>query len=280
VGVTSTSASDGQEPFLPEERNLLKNVARQLSASITRREGARRQELLEQQLLHADRLATIGQFAAGAAHEINEPLSSVLGFAQLALKAPGTPQAIVEDLREIVAASLRAREIVKRLLLFARQAPIERSTVDVNELVEETLFLLEVAGDRPGIRFMRKLSPGLPAIAADPVQVRQVLVNLTVNAMQAIAAEGTITVESRAEGQHVVVSVSDNGAGMSPEVRKRVFDPFFTTKEPGEGTGLGLSVVHGIVTSHGGTVLVESNEGEGSRFTVRLPAARGTGATA
>ena len=279
VGFTSTSPSDGQEPFLPEEGNLLKNVARQLSASITRREGAARQELLEQQLRHADRLATIGQFAAGAAHEINEPLSSVLGFAQLALKAPGTPQPVIEDLREIVAASLRAREIMKRLLLFAHQAPIERATVDLNEIVEEALFFLEVACERPGVRFVRKLASGLPAIAADPVQVRQVVVNLTVNATQAITAEGIVAVETWAEAQHVVLSVSDDGPGMSPEVRGRVFDPFFTTKELGEGTGLGLSVVHGIVASHGGTIEVESIEGEGSRFTVRLPAAGETRAT-
>ena len=280
VGFTSISASDEQEPFLPEERKLLKNVARQLSASITRREGAERQALLEQQLLHADRLATIGQFAAGAAHEINEPLSSVLGFAQLALKSPGTPQHVVEDLREIVAASLRARDIVKRLLLFAHQAPIDRATVDVNEIVEEALFFLEVGCERPGLRFMRKLASGLPAIAADPVQLRQVVVNLAVNAMQAIPAEGTVAVETRVEAQQVVITVSDNGRGMSPEVRRRVFDPFFTTKDPGEGTGLGLSVVHGIVTSHGGTAEVESIEGEGSRFTVRLPAAGETRATA
>lgn len=280
VGYTSTSPADGEDPFLLGERSLLENVARQVSLFITRQEGAARRAVLEEQLRHADRLATIGQLAAGAAHEMNEPLSSVLGFAQLALKAPGTPQPVIDDLREIVAASLRARDIVKKLLLFAHQTPPKKAPLNLNESVEEALFLLEAGCERQGIRLLRHLAPDLPTIEADPIQIRQVLVNLTVNAMQAIAAEGTVTVETRAEAQHVVLSVTDIGHGMSPEILSKIFNPFFTTKDAGEGTGLGLSVVHGIVKSHGGTIEAESREGEGSRFVVRLPAARETRALA
>ena len=120
---------------------------------------------------------------------------------------------------------------------------------------------------------MRRLAADLPAIEADPIQIRQVLVNLAVNAMQAIAAEGSVTIETWAEEKHVLLSVTDTGQGMSPEVRSQIFSPFFTTKDVGEGTGLGLSVVQGIVTSHGGTIDVESRDGAGSRFTVRLPVA-------
>ncbi len=273
VGYISTPPGDSEVPFLPEERNLIENIAHQLSLCITRQEGATRRAVLEQELRHADRLATIGQLAARAAHEMNEPLCSVLGFAQLALKTPGTPQAVSNDLREIVNASLRARDLVKKLLLFARQTPIERVPMNLNERVEEALFLLEAGSEKQGIRLMRRLAEDLPTIEADPIQIRQVLVNLTVNAMQAIATEGTVTVETRAEPQHVILSVSDTGQGMSPDVLKNIFNPFFTTKEPGEGTGLGLSVVHGIVASHGGTIEVESQVGQGSRFIVRLPAA-------
>ncbi len=280
VGYTSTSPADGEAPFLREESDLLENVARQVALFITRQEGAARRAVLEDQLRHADRLATIGQLAAGVAHEMNEPLSSVLGFAQLALKASGTPQSVADDLREIVAASLRAREIVKKLLLFARQTPPKKVTLNLNEMVEEALFLLEAGCEKQGIRLMRHLATDLPTVEADAVQMRQVLVNLTVNAMQAIAAEGTVTVETRTEAQHVVLSVTDSGHGMSPEIMSKVFNPFFTTKDPGEGTGLGLSVVHGIVTAHGGTIDAESRKGEGSRFIVRLPAARDTGAHA
>jgi signal transduction histidine kinase len=230
--------------------------------------------MLEEQLRHADRLATIGQLAAGVAHEMNEPLSNVLGFAQLALKAPGTPQPVVDDLREIVSASLRAREIVKKLLLFARQTPPKKTSTNLNELVEDALFLLEAGCETQGIKIIRRLTADLPTIEADPVQIRQVLVNLTVNAMQAIATEGTVTVETKAEDQLVVLSVTDTGHGMSPEILSKIFSPFFTTKDVGEGTGLGLSVVHGIVTAHGGTIDAESRGGSGSRFIVRLPVPR------
>ncbi|HEX6943341.1 MAG TPA: ATP-binding protein [Gemmatimonadaceae bacterium] len=280
VGYTSTSPADGENPFSRQERDMLENVARQVSLFITRQEGSARRAVLEEQLRHADRLATIGQLAAGVAHEMNEPLSSVLGFAQLALKAQGTPRSVADDLNEIVAASLRAREIVKKLLLFARQTPPRKVALNLNEIVEEALFLLEAGCERQSIRLMRHLATDLPAVEADAIQMRQVLVNLTVNAMQAIAAEGTVTVETRTEAKHVVLSVTDSGHGMSPEVMSNVFNPFFTTKDPGEGTGLGLSVVHGIVTSHGGTIDAESREGEGSRFIVRLPAARDTRAHA
>lgn len=271
VGYVSTSPASEEDPWLPEERSLLENIARQVSLFITRQESAARRAALEEQLRHADRLATIGQLAAGVAHEMNEPLSSVLGFAQLALKAPATPQLVIDDLREIVAASLRAREIVKKLLLFAHQTQLEKAPINLNEIVEEALFLLEAGCEKQGIRLLRHLAADLPTVEADPIQLRQVLVNLTVNAMQAIAAEGTVTVETRAELQHVVLSVSDTGHGMSPETLSKIFNPFFTTKDAGKGTGLGLSVVHGIVVSHSGKIDVESREGEGSRFIVRLP---------
>lgn len=273
VGYTSILPADGEDPFLLEEDRLLKNIARQVSLFVTREQGAARRAVLEEQLRHADRLATIGQLAAGVAHEMNEPLSGVLGFAQLALKAPEVPQSVADDLREIIKASLRAREIVKKLLLFAHQTPPAKTTVQINEIVEEALFLLEAGCERPGIQLIRRLAVDLSAIEADPIQIRQVLVNLTVNGMQAIMAEGTVTVETNNEDRHVVLSVTDTGHGMSADTLGKIFSPFFTTKEVGEGTGLGLSVVHGIVTSHGGTIEAESRAGAGSRFVVRLPVA-------
>ncbi len=271
VGYTSTLPADAGDPFIPEELSLLENVARQVSLFIAREEGAARRGLLEAQLRHADRLATIGQLAAGVAHEMNEPLSNILGFAQLALKAPEIPQPVIDDLREIVAASLRAREIVKKLLLFAHQTPLKKAPININELIEDALFLLEAGCERQGIKLIRQLAANLPTIEADPIQIRQVLVNLTVNAMQAIAVEGTVTIETRFEAMRLVISVADTGQGMSPETLRKVFNPFFSTKDVGEGTGLGLSVVHGIVTAHGGTIDAESREGQGSRFIVRLP---------
>jgi signal transduction histidine kinase len=262
-------ADDG---FLPEERSLLETVAQQVGAFVERVEGERARAGMELQLRHADRLAAIGQLAAGVAHELNAPLGNVLGFAQLALRAEGVPDQVRADLSRIVEASLHGREIVRKLLVFARQAPASKHPVGVNAIIEESMFLLEAGCESPRIRFERELAPALPLIEADPVQVRQVVTNLVINAMQAIEGEGVITVRTSAEPGAVVLAVQDTGAGMTPEVARHAFEPFFTTKDVGQGTGLGLSVVEGIVAGHGGTVELRTEPGRGSTFRVRLPA--------
>ncbi len=274
VGYTSLPV-DRDDPFLPEEQALLENVAHQVSLFITREEGADRRVILEKQLRHADRLATIGQLAAGVAHEMNEPLSSILGFAQLALKNTDVPPQVAEDLQEIVGSSLRAREIIKKLLLFARQTPPRMTACNLNQIVDEALFLLEAGGRKHSVTFVRHLAAGLPEVDADPLQLRQVVVNLVVNALQAISGPGQINLETRADAAGIELVVSDTGCGMTPEVLKQIFNPFYTTKDVGEGTGLGLSVVHGIVTTHGGTIHATSEPGKGARFVMRLPRAAG-----
>ncbi len=273
VGYRSADLPEqANNPFLDEERKLIENIAHQIAVHVQRHEIELRQKELEAQVQHADRLATIGQLASGVAHEMNDPLSGILGFAQLALKAPNIPPTVEEDLNEIVAASLRAREIVKKLLLFARQTPPQKSRVALNPIVEDALFLLEAGCDRPGIKWVRELCDNLPTIDADPVQVRQVIVNLAVNAMQAVARDGTVTVQTETDDSEVMLTVTDTGCGMRAEMIEKIFTPFFTTKDVGEGTGLGLSVVHGIVTAHGGTIDIDSEVDRGTRFTVRFAA--------
>lgn len=258
-------------PFLKEERNLIDAVARELELLISRREAAEEKDRLELQLRHADRLATIGQLAAGVAHELNEPLASILGFAQLASKTSGLPHQAVRDIDHIVKASLHAREVVGKLMLFARQRPPTKTPVDINQLIEEGLFLLAARCAKSGIEVVRELAPDVPKITADPSQLQQVLINLVVNAIQAMPHGGRLLIRTAVRNNAVSLIVQDNGVGMSEDVRSRVFVPFFTTKPPGEGTGLGLSVVHGIVSGHGGSVDVWSEPGRGSRFEVVLP---------
>ena len=260
-------------PFLSEERSLIDNVARQVAALIERRQADEDKAHLQDQLRHADRLATIGQLAAGVAHELNEPLGTILGFAQLAQKQPDLPETVVPDLETIVTTCLHAREIIRKLMLFARQMPPREARVDLNAVIEEALYLLESRCSGGGIALVRQLSARLPAITADRSQLQQVLVNLAVNAIQAMPGGGTLTVGTRASGRHVVLRVEDNGVGMSKEALDKLFIPFYTTKDINEGTGLGLPVVHGIVTSHGGTIDVTSAPGVGTRFEIRLPAA-------
>ncbi|MEO0082479.1 MAG: ATP-binding protein [candidate division WOR-3 bacterium] len=258
-------------PFLREERHLIDTVANRLSSVLEHRQTEEERQRLEEQLRHADRLATIGQLAAGVAHELNEPLSNVLGFAQLVQKTPGVPEPALRDIGKVVAAALHAREVVSKLMLFARQKPPAKSRVNLNELVAEGLYFLEARCQRAGIRLVRKLAADLPVIVADPGQLHQVLVNLVVNAIQAMPHGGELVIETRRENGRVVMVVSDTGIGMTREVLSQIFVPFFTTKGVGEGTGLGLSVVHGIVAGHAGSIEVKSEPGKGSRFEVRLP---------
>jgi signal transduction histidine kinase len=260
-------------PFLRDERRLIDAVANQVGVMIDRRHADEERARLETQLRHADRLATIGQLAAGVAHELNEPLANILGFAQLACKTPALPQAAADDIGKVVTAALHAREVISRLMLFARQKMPAHGQVKLNELVENGLYLLESRCAKAGIRIVRRLDPSLPEIAADAGQLHQVLVNLVVNATQATPAGGTITIITERTGEDVFLTVTDTGAGMTNEVLSRIFMPFFTTKGVGEGTGLGLPVVHGIVTAHGGRIDVESKPGRGARFRVLLPIA-------
>ncbi len=259
-------------PFLREERNLIDTIARHVSVLIERREASEEGARLQEQLRHADRLATIGQLAAGVAHEINEPLGSILGFAQLAGKHPQVPEQVSRDLARIADASLHAREIIKKLMTFARQTPPSKSSVDLNELIADGLTFFEDRCAKAGVELVRKPDPQLSSVTADSAQINQVVINLMVNALQAMPDGGTLEVTTSASTDWVELLVADTGEGMSAEVLEKIFLPFFTTKDVDEGTGLGLSVVHGIVTAHDGSIDVESHPGQGSTFRVRLPA--------
>ncbi len=260
-----------EAPFLDEERRLIEMVAHEISIHVERYEAEQAKARLGDQLRHANRLATVGQLAAGVAHEINEPLANILGFAQLAKKTPGLPEQAEVDLDKIVQSCLHAREVIHKLLTFARKMPPEKTSVDLNQIVTEGLYFLESRCVHAGINVTRKLEVGLGRICADRSQLHQVLVNLVVNAIQAMPAGGTLTIETRAAGQAALLIVEDTGVGMSEFVRQNIFAPFFTTKDVNEGTGLGLAVVDGIVASHRGRIEVESQPGRGARFVVELP---------
>jgi len=258
-------------PFLKEERSLIDTIARELGLIIERKKAEEEKKMLEEQLRHADRLATIGQLSAGVAHELNEPLGNILGFAQLVDKTPDLPEQARKDIERIVNASLHAREVIKKLMIFARQMPPKQTRTNLNDVIDEGLYFMESRCRKQGIQLVRELSPGLPEITGDAAQLQQVLINLVVNAIQAMPKGGTLTVRTRTLGDWVSLAVEDTGVGMSEKVQKQIFLPFFTTKDVGQGTGLGLAVVHGIVTAHKGSISVESEVGRGSRFEIQLP---------
>lgn len=240
---------------------------------ITKREAMDTKRNLERQLQHADRLAKIGQFAAGVAHELNEPLANILGFAQLAAQTPDLPSQVSRDLDNIVKSALHSREIIKKLMIFGRQVPLQKSMVDMNQVIRDTLYFIETGAARNNIGIHLDLSEDLPDIMGDPQHLKQVMVNLMVNAIHAMPDGGTLTIRTLSFNHDVYLLVEDSGVGMETEVLRQIFNPFFTTKDSDQGTGLGLAVVHGIVSAHGGIIDVVSEPGRGTRFEITFPCA-------
>ncbi len=260
-----------ESPFLDEERRLLDMIVAEIGNIVERREAREERKKLEEQLRHADRLATLGQLASGVAHELNEPLANILGFVQLMLNNQEIPGEISDDLQKIEKASLHSREVIRKLLFFGRQMPTKKTSIDINKIVADGLYFLESRCSKEGIELVRKLAPDLPLIYADQAQIHQVIVNLIVNAIQAMPNGGKLTIRTILCDESVIIEIEDTGEGIPEDIRKKIFLPFFTTKEVGDGTGLGLSVVHGIVSSQNGTIEVESKTGVGSKFVVSLP---------
>jgi PAS domain S-box-containing protein len=229
---------------------------------------------LQDDLLHAQRMESVGRLAGGVAHDFNNLLTTILGVSEMILSglAPGDP--LAEDLTAIRDAGRRAAGLTRQLLAFSRKQRLEVRAVDVAELVRGFAPMLSrLIGEDVKVRL--DLALGLPRALADPAQVEQIVLNLAVNARDAMPSGGTLTIAAEAgpDGASVRLSVSDTGEGMSPEVAARVFEPFFTTKAPGKGTGLGLAMVYGIVRQHGGTITVDTAPRKGTRFDVLLPAA-------
>jgi two-component system NtrC family sensor kinase len=266
-------------PFLKEERSLINEVARQMALVLERRQAETERERLQEQLRNADRLATIGKLAAGVAHELNEPLGAILGYAQLTLKEFGIPDQMGRNLEKIVKASLHAREVIRKLLLFSRQLPSALRPIQLNAVVKDSLYLLESRCIKSGVKIALRLRKDLPEIWADPGQIQQVVLNLGVNGIQAMPSGGILKVITELAGDQVLLTMEDTGIGMEPATVSQIFNPFFTTKDVGQGTGLGLSVVHGIITAHGGTIEVDSAPGRGSRFDILLPTLARAGGT-
>jgi two-component system NtrC family sensor kinase len=230
-------------------------------------------------LVQTEKLSSLGQLSASIAHEINNPLAGILTFAKLvtreletAVPDPVTRATLTRNLALVEREAGRCSAIVRNLLDFARERPLKLEPVDANAAVEESLQLVGHKLDIAGFRLDRRLQP-VPPVRADFGELRQAVVNLALNAMEAMGEGGTLVVETRTSGggRTVEIAVEDSGPGVTPANLRKIFDPFFTTKE--KGTGLGLSVVYGIVQRHGGRIDVESAPGHGARFVIRLPAA-------
>lgn len=227
---------------------------------------------MQAQLLQAEKSAALGRLTAGAAHELNNPLTAVLGFAQI-LREETEDEMMQADLDRIIRGALRARRVVQDLLAFARQQSPIRSATDVNQTLEEALESVSQRARRSKVTVHAQLEPLLPPVWASAHQLKLVWDNILTNACQAMAPNGggRLLVTSEHIGDYVRVTITDTGPGIPRAQISQIFDPFFTTKAVGEGVGLGLSLCQGIVESHGGQIWVESVEGEGATFIVELP---------
>ncbi len=227
----------------------------------------------QEELVHAERLASMGQLAAGVAHEINNPLSTILLFSSLMLQglSPDDPKA--DDLRMVVSETTRCRDIVSGLLNFARQGRLATQETDLNALLDDSLAQLEKQPYFERVHVARDYQADLPKAMVDPDQMRQVFLNIIVNAAEAMANGGTITLRTRLSdaSDSALITISDTGCGIPPDNMDKLFAPFFTTKQLGKGTGLGLPIAYGIVKMHRGIIDVRSTQGEGTAFTVSLP---------
>ncbi len=265
---------------LKEDYDRLAAANRELRHLIAERDR------VEEQLRQAHKMEAIGTLAGGIAHDFNNILMTMINHTELALSAMDKDAPAFQHLEKVLIGENRARDLIRQIILFSRQSGQERRPVQLQALVDELMTLLR-ASLPSNIEIRQKINAGAGTVMADPTQMHQVLMNLCANAEQAMREKGGVLevsvdaaqVDSEfaaahpelRPGPHVLLSVSDTGRGMKPEVMKRIFEPFFTTSEVGQGIGMGLAVVHGIVAKHGGAVTVESTPGAGTRFTIYLP---------
>jgi len=229
---------------------------------------------LQSKLLHAEKMAAVGQLVSGVAHEVNNPLTAILGFADLLMENPEMPDSARKDLRVILQEAQRTKQIVQNLLSFARQTPPQHAPVQLNIILRRTIQLRAYDLHSRGVEVVEHLDKDLHQVTGDSHQLQQVFLNILNNAYDAVRDTGRparIEIRTSNHDKLVEVAFRDNGKGI--EFPERIFDPFFTTKEIGKGTGLGLSICYGIVREHGGEILCHNNaDGEGATFIVRLPA--------
>jgi len=226
-----------------------------------------------ERLMMTDRLASLGELASGTAHELNNPLTSIIGFSQLLMERE-VPDDIREDLKLINNEAQRAASVTKNLLTFARKHAPEKQLNQINNIIEDVLKLRAYEYKANNIEVERQFAPNLPEIMADYFQIQQVFMNIIINAEYFMINEhnkGTLTITTKKQKDTVMILFADDGAGIPPESLRRIFDPFFTTKEAGKGTGLGLSICHGIVTEHGGQIYARNQQGKGATIFVELP---------
>jgi two-component system NtrC family sensor kinase len=252
------------------EMGLLCSTINQMADSFEKFEENLQKET-QLQIGQSEKLAAIGRLAAGIAHEINNPLTSVLNFAHLVKQKKANDEEDLRDLNVIIEETNRVRKIVRELLDFARQSPAKKENININQILQHLVSLIVKQKEFRDIRFVENYNGKLGSFHADKNQIQQIFLNLLLNSAESIAQEGTITISTQDNNDNCIISITDTGCGIRSGELSKIFDPFYTTKPVGKGTGLGLSVSYGIVKQYGGEIHCDSKEGEGTTFSVTLP---------
>lgn len=269
--VNLNSFNNNKISFLKEEQLLLDNIAIKVGSFLERVEIQKNEVSLKRQMERADRLSILGEITAGIAHELNTPLANILGFAELIKTDSKLTKNVETDLDKIIDNVIYSREVVKKLMFFACEMPQEMKRVNVVPNIKNAINLLDATFRKEDVKYLVKIEVEELWLRADPIQLTQIIFNLLINAIYFSPKGGLVTIEAYKAEQNIVLKISDEGKGFKTEDLEKVFQPFFTTKPTGDGSGLGLSVVHGIVASHKGTITAENNIKKGAIFTIILP---------
>lgn len=257
--------------FLKEEQTLIDNISLKIGGLLERIEIKNNELRLKQQMAHADRLAILGELTAGIAHELNTPLANILGYTELLTSGFNKNTSGFDDLNKIIQNAIFAREVVKKLMFFSCEMPQEMQKVNLVPNIKSAINLLDASFRKHHVKYIVKIEEEELWLRADTVQLTQVIFNLTMNAIYFSPTEGLVTIEAFQTDSDIYLKIIDQGPGITEDLLEKIFQPFFTTKPTGEGSGLGLSVVHGIVSSHKGSITTKNNDKKGTIFEVRLP---------
>ncbi|WP_179351465.1 sensor histidine kinase [Winogradskyella vidalii] len=257
--------------FLPEEQLLLNNIALKIGSLLEHIEIKKNETSLRRQMQHVGRLEILGEITAGIAHEINTPLANILGFAELIKSDLKANKQSLEDVDKIIQNAIFSREVVKKLMFFSCEMPQEMKQINCVPTIKNAIKLLDATFRKEQVKYKVNIHDDEIWLRADPIQLQQIIFNLLINAIYFSPKNGLVTIEAKTTKKEIILKISDEGKGFSTDDLSKIFQPFFTTKPIGEGSGLGLSVVHGIVASHKGSIVAKNNKNKGAIFTITLP---------
>lgn len=257
--------------FLPEEKKLLENVSINVGDLLERAAIRENEAVMKRKMEHADRLSILGEITAGIAHELNTPLANILGFAELLKSKESKDTQTAKDLDKIINSAIFSREVVKKLMFFACEMPQNFGETDIVPVIKDAINLLDPTLKKSDTAYEVKLPNTEVMLKADTIQLTQVIFNLVLNAIYFSPKGGLIKITLEETKKKISLKIADQGPGIAPENVQKIFQPFFTTKPVGEGSGLGLSVVHGIIKSHRGTIDYHSNKPSGAIFIITFP---------